>query len=92
MVSGEGGTNLPSEGLGVGRQTGGVPAVVTGELTLQVRGSLGEGAQELQDTSSYITFAVLGRPSGLGLIDIVEDKTQIRKDARSKIGDTRSQD
>ena len=32
----EGRVSSPSEGLGVGGQTGGVPAVVTGELTLQV--------------------------------------------------------
>ncbi len=37
------------EGLGVGRQAGGVPAIVTGELALQVGGdgALGEGAQPL---------------------------------------------
>jgi hypothetical protein len=36
----------PGEGLGVGGQAGGVPAVVTGELALQVAGGLGEWAEE----------------------------------------------
>ena len=41
---------LLGESLGVGRQAGGVPAVVTGELAGQVvgRGALREGAQELR--------------------------------------------
>jgi len=39
---------VPGEGLGVSGQTSSVPAVVTGELSLQVRGGVtGEGAQEL---------------------------------------------
>ncbi len=40
---------VAGESLGVGRHTGGIPAVVTGVLSLEVRGdvALREGAQEL---------------------------------------------
>jgi hypothetical protein len=37
---------VAGEGLGVGGQTGSVPAVVTGELASQVAGLVGEGACE----------------------------------------------
>jgi hypothetical protein len=37
---------VAGEGLGVGREAGGVPAVVAGVLAVEVRGRVGEGAQE----------------------------------------------
>jgi hypothetical protein len=62
------------EGLGVGREAGGVPAVVAGELAVQVGGhvALGEGAQEARAVGA-VPLARLGlglpppgaRPQGL---------------------------
>ena len=44
---------VAGEGLGVGGESGGVPAVVTRELTSEVGGGvLGEGAQELGSVSA----------------------------------------
>jgi hypothetical protein len=49
-----------SEGLGVGRESSSVPAVITGELTLQVRrGRSREGTQELGSVWAIPVVGVL---------------------------------
>ena len=54
------------EGLGIGGQTSSVPSVVSGELTLQVRGGgvLREGAQELGTVGSVELDGGLGHLAG----------------------------
>ena len=49
------------EGLGVSRETGGIPAVVTGVFTVEVRGgrTIGEGAQELGAVSTIPVLWIL---------------------------------
>ena len=54
--------DAPGEGLGVGGESGCVPAVVTGELTLQVAGWLCEGSQELHRPQQWCLSAICDVP------------------------------
>ena len=73
------GRRIPGEGLGVGGESGCVPAVVTGELTAQVAGWVCEGSQELRmHSSGYSGSAILIRYSPMQwATDIPKDKKQI---------------
>jgi hypothetical protein len=67
---------VAGEGLGVSGHTGGIPAVVTGILTLEVRDLRGEGSEEL----GAISTVELGAGSDVSL----QEKIRVEKD-RMKI-------
>jgi hypothetical protein len=73
---------IAGKGFGVGGQTGGIPAVVTGVFALQVRGdiALGEGAQELGTVGAVELDRSAGGLAGTLQIGVDGEMTEKEKE------------